>query len=226
MTAFFHLPETATIEQISDDRWISLYKRLQTLATHWVYNAHVNSWYGQENDVAWDIVLVAIERTFEYALNARNNGIAIISLERLSVTIAKNYYRDLLRKEYRLVHFDQDDFSPGGQLSLCNLVDPSEIAFDMLYMDWLFTQIANAVATFPEGTRTALLIDLASRMHFDDVEPTPLQRAFLEVGIRLQDYQHLLPKDAGAKSRHASLVSIAYKRLRKVIGLKQYNSAA
>ena len=63
MTAFFHLPETATIEQISDDRWMFLYKRLQTLATRWVHNAHINSWYGQENDVAWDIVLVAIERT-------------------------------------------------------------------------------------------------------------------------------------------------------------------
>src|SRR5438270_3855031 len=179
MTTFFHLPETATIEQISDDRWMSLYKRLQTLATHWVHNAHINSWYGQENDVAWDIVLVAIERTFEYSLNARNNGIAIISLERLSTRIAKNYYLDLLRKEYRLVHFDQEDSLPGYQFTLCNLVDPSEIAFEMVYTDWLFTQVANAVATFPEGTRTALLIDLASRMHFDDDEYTPLQRAFL-----------------------------------------------
>ena len=226
MTAFFHLPETATIEQISDDRWMSLYKRLQALATHWVYNAHVNSWYGQENDVAWDIVLVAIERTFEYFLNAGNKGIAIISLERLSTRIAKNYYLDLLRKEYRLVHFDQDDSLPGYQASLCNLVDPSEIAFDMVYTDWLFTQIANAVATFPEGTRTALLIDLASRMHFDDAEYTPLQRAFLLAGIRLQDYQNLLPKDPTAKSRFASLLTVAYKRLKSVICSGQYDSAA
>ena len=226
MTAFFHLPDSTTSEQISDDRWISLYKRLRTLASHWVYNAHVNSWNGQENDIAWDIVLVAVERTYEYSLKAKSNNSAIISLERLSIRIAKNYYRDLLRKEYRIVHFDQEDSLPGNRLSLCNVVDPSEVAFDMVYTEWLFTQIANAVVTFPDGTRTALLIDLASRMHFDDAEPTPLQRAFLEVGIRLQDYQHLLPKDAGAKSRHASLLNVAYKRLVKVICLRQYDSVA
>lgn len=225
MNTFLHLPD-ATAKEQSEDSWLSLYNRLQTLATRWVYNAHLNSWCGQEDDVAWDIVLVAIERTFQYSLHARNNDIAIFSLERLSVTIAKNYYRDLLRKEYRLVHFDQEDSSPSYQISLCSLVDPSEIAFDMLYMEWFFTQIANAVIAFPRGTRTALLIDLASRMHFDDAEPTPLQQAFLEVGIRLQDYQRLLPKDAGAKSRHASLVSIAYKRLRKVFCLMQYDSVA
>ena len=217
MTTFFHRPETATVGQISDDCWMSLYKRLRALATHWVYNAHVNSWYGQESDVAWDIVLVAIERTFEYSLKAKNNGIAIFSLERLSIRIARNYYQDLLRKEYRIVHFDQEDSFTGYQASLCNLVDPSEIAFDMVYTDWLFTQIASVVAMFPTGTRTALLIDLANRMDFDDAEPTPLQRAFLLVGIRLQDYQDLLPKDAGAKSRHASLLTVAYKRLAKMI---------
>jgi len=226
MNPFLHLPETATIEQISNDRWMPLYKRLQALAIRWVYNAHINAWYGQENDVAWDIVLVAIERTFEYSLNAKNNGIAIISLERLSITIARNYYRDLLRKENRIVHFDQVIPSSGNPISLYNLVDPSELAFNIVYTGWLFTQIANAVVTFPDGTRTALLIDLASRMHFDDVEPTLLQRAFLDVGIRLQDYQNLLPKDPTAKSRYASLLTVAYKRLKSVICTGQYDSAA
>jgi len=225
MNTFLHLPD-ATAKELSEDCWLSLYNRLQTLATHWVYNAHLNSWCGQEDDVAWDIVLVAIERTFQYSLHARNNGIAIFSLERLSVTIAKNYYRDLLRKEYRLVHFDQEDSSPGYQISLCNLVDPSEIAFDIVYMEWLFTQIANVVVTFPDGTRTALLIDLASRMHFDDAEPTPLQRAFLEVGIQLKDYQGLIPDEPRARSRYASLLSVAYKRLARVISLKRYACVA
>jgi DNA-directed RNA polymerase specialized sigma24 family protein len=225
MSTFLHVTAFKAVKQI-DDPWIPLYKRLQTLTSYWVYNAHVNAWYGQEDDVACDIVLFAVERTYEYSLKAERDGIAILSLEKLSVKIARNYFLDLLRKERRIVHFDQEDSLPGNRVCLSVLVDPSEIAFDMLYMEWFFTQIANAVVTFPDGTRTALLIDLASRMHFDDAEPTPLQLAFLEVGIRLQDYQHLLPKDAGAKSRHASLVSIAYKRLRKVICLMQYDSAA
>jgi hypothetical protein len=210
----------------NDTCWIVLYSLLVPLVKRWVYSSKVYVWAGQESDIVWDIVQVAIQRTFEYALKTLRNGISIISLKRLSITIARNYFLDLLRKDRRIVRFGQEDSLPGNRISLSDLVDPSEIAFDMLYMDWLFTQIANAVVTFPVRTRTALLIDLASRMHFDNAEPTPLQRAFLEVGIRLQDYQHLLPKGAGAKSRHASLVSIAYKRLRIVICLIQCDSVA
>ena len=62
--------------------------------------------------------------------------------------------------------------------------------------------------------RTALLIDLANRMAFD-AQPTALQKAFLEVGIRLQDYQQPPPKDTVGRSRHASNVSLAYKRTRE-----------
>src|SRR6266446_2447828 len=212
-----HHPSTpGTSKLYCDALWITLYPLLLPRVRRWVYSSHLVAWYGQELDIVWDITLVAVLRTFEYALKAERDGIAILSLEKLGVKIARNYFLDLLRKERRIVHFDQEDPLPGYQVNLSDLVDPSEMAFDLLYMDWLFTQIANAVVTFPVRTRTALLIDLASRMHFDDAEPTPLQRAFLEVGIRLQDYQHLLPKDAEAKSRHASLISIAYKRLRIV----------
>src|SRR5258706_8642375 len=210
----------------NDTCWIVLYSLLVPLVKRWVYSSKVYAWAGQESDIAWDIVQVAIQRTFEYALKTLKNGISIISLKHLSITIARNYYRDLLRKERRIVHFDQEDALPGNRVSLSDLVDPSEIAFEMMYMDWLFTQIANAVIAFPRGTRTALLIDLASRMHFDDAEPTPLQRAFLEVGIRLKDYQGLIPDEPRARSRYASLLSVAYKRLARVIGLKQYDSAA
>jgi hypothetical protein len=42
-----------------------------------------------------------------------------------------------------------------------------------------------------------------------------LQKAFLEVGIRLQDYQQPLPKDAVERSRHASNVSLAFARTRE-----------
>lgn len=206
--------------------WTSLFYLLFPLVKRCVFSSKVCSWTGQKYDITCDIVQEAIKRTLEYILKAKSEGITIMSIERLSITIARNYYRDLLRKERRIIHFDQEESLPGNRVSLGDLVDPSEIAFEMMYIDWLFTQIANAVVAFPDRTRTALLIDLASRMHFDNAEPPPLQRAFLEVGIRLQDYQNLLPKDAGAKSRHASLVSIAYKRLRIAICLGQLGSAA
>ncbi|SRR6266699_698322 len=213
-------------ELCSDTCWIVLYSLLLPLVKRWVYSSNICSWLGQEYDIACDIVQEAIKRTFEYVGKAKDDGIEIISLQALSIRIAKNYYQDLRRKEYRIVHFDQEDSSPGNQIGQYNLVDPSELAFNVVYIGWLFTQIAHVVARFPDGTRTALLIDLASRMYFEDGQPTALQLAFLNVGIRLQDYQHLLPRDPGAKSRHASLVSIAYKRLRKVICLIQYDSVA
>jgi hypothetical protein len=63
-------------------------------------------------------------------------------------------------------------------------------------------------------------------MSFEDGQPTALQQAFLDVGIRLQDYQGLLPNDPVAKSRHASLLSLAYKRLAQVICLRRDDLAA
>ncbi|HZU67442.1 MAG TPA: hypothetical protein VFA09_09190 [Ktedonobacteraceae bacterium] len=226
MNSFYHSSQSVTIEQTGDGTWGLLYSKLFPIVNYWVYNAHLNSWYGQESDVAWDIVLFAVGRTFEYALKAQYGGIAIISLERLSMRIARNHFLDRLRKEGRLTRFDQDDCLAGGQIKLDNLVDPAELAFDTMYTSWLFTKIAHVVAGFPAATRNALLIDLASRMSFEDGQPTALQQAFLDVGIRLQDYQGLLPNDPVAKSRHASLLSLAYKRLAQVICLRRDDLAA
>jgi DNA-directed RNA polymerase specialized sigma24 family protein len=226
MNTFCHPYETVTSEQARDNSWSLLYTRLLPIVNHWVYNAHLNSWYGQESDVAWDIVLFAVGRTFEYSLKARYDGVAIISLERLSIRIARNHFLDRVRKESRLTRFDQGDCLAAGQIKLDNLVDPAELAFDTVYTSWLFTKIAHVVAGFPAATRDALLIDLANRMSFEDGQPTALQRAFLDVGIRLQDYQGLLPNDPVAKSRHASLLTLAYKRLVQVLCLRQNDLAA
>src|SRR5260370_1367626 len=78
----------------------------------------------------------------------------------------------------------------------------------------LYVKFSHAVVKFPYKQRTALLIDLANRMDFN-LEPTPLQKAFLGVGIRLQDYQQPLSEDARGRSRHASNTSHAYKRTRE-----------
>ena len=226
MVANFSSPVSVTDDLYGDTRWASLYSLLLPLVKRWVYSSKIYAWIGQEADIVCDIVQVAILRTFEYTLNAQSGGIIVTSLEYLSIKIAKNYYRDLWRKDRRIVRFDQENSSLESQFGLYNEVDPSELALNIVYLSWLFIQIANLVITFPGRTRTALLIDLASRMHFDDAEITPLQQAFLLVGIRLQDYADLLPNDPLAKSRNASLLSLAYKRLAKEIGLDQPDSAA
>ena len=72
---------------------------------------------------------------------------------------------------------------------------------------------------FPAKQRKALLIDLAIHSPID--EPfSPLQCAFSNVGIRLEMYRDLLPRDAVARGRHNALLSLAYKRVKKVVCIR------
>ena len=68
------------------------------------------------------------------------------------------------------------------------------VAVENIFQDTLFVWLAKEIINFPEKQRIALFIDLANLMHFGP-QPTPLQGAFLNVGIKLEDYQQLFPKD-------------------------------
>jgi len=223
MNACLQTPSAFTFELSSDFPWVSLYPMLLSRVKRWVYNSHVFSWNGQENDIVWDIVLTTIKRTFEYTLNAQHDGITIGSLERLSIIIARNYYYDLRRKDYRLLHFDRDGYLQESRSVIHHETDFSEAVLDKVYEEWLFNELAKEIAKFPRKMRTALLIDLARRMEFDEVNsnPTPLQQAFLEVGIRLQEYQFLLPIDPIGRARHSSLVSLGYKRIATLFSVQK-----
>jgi len=198
-------------EQSYDALWLPLYLLLLPLAKSWVYSAHINSWYGQENDIAWDIVLVAIQRTYEYNLKAQDENIPIGSFQRLSIRIAKNYFQDLRRKDSRLLPLNRDDCSQVVYM-IHDDVNVSETILDRVYEEWLFEEIAKEIASYPIKLRTAMLIDIARRMEFN-VQPTPLQAAFLKVGIQLRDFENLLPQDPIMRSRHSSLVSLGYRKL-------------
>ncbi len=216
-------PISVTSELSYDSLWITLYSLLLPLVKRWVYASNVLSWNGQETDIAWDIVLTAIKRTFEYVLKAQREGTCIASLERLSIVIAKNCYRDLRRKDCRLLRIDRDSYSQEKSMTIRDEADLSEAVLDKVYEEWLFNELAKEIAKFPRKMRTALLIDLARRMEFDEVNsnPTPLQQAFLEVGIRLQEYQHLLPIDVIGRARHSSLVSLGYKRIATLFSVQK-----
>lgn len=224
MDTCLQLPTSVADELNSDTIWDTLYPLLLPLAKRWVYASNVISWIGQESDVAWDIVLMSIKRTFEYILKAQRENIPIASLERLSIVIAKHYYLDLRRKDSRLLHFDRDGYSQVERSIHHEEVDIAEAVLDKIHEEWLFSELAREIVMFPRKLKTALLIDLASRMAFNESNsnPTPLQRAFLEVGIQLQDYQHLLPEDPIARTRHSSLVSLAYKRIAMLVRIWQF----
>jgi DNA-directed RNA polymerase specialized sigma24 family protein len=192
--------------------WITLYPLLLPLAKRWVYAAHIYSWAGQENDIAWDIVLVTIQRTYEYNLKAQDGNIPIASFQRLSIRIAKNYFQDLRRKDSRIQPFNRDGCSQ-IENTIHDETNIAEVILDKVYEEWLFEEIAKKVAKFPPKLRTAMLIDIARHMDFD-TQPTALQAAFLKVGIQLREYENLLPQEPILRSRHASLVSLGYKQLK------------
>jgi hypothetical protein len=220
MNTAIQTPDAVTGE-LTDTLWVTLYLLLLPLAKRWVYASNTFFWIGQENDIAWDIVLVTVQRTYEYSLKAQRENIPIASIQRLSITIAKNYFQDLRRKDSRLQPFNRDGYSQ-VEYAIHDEIDSAEAVLDKVHEEWLFHELAKEIATYPPKLRLAMLIDIAMRMDFDS-QPTPLQAAFLEVGIQLQDFEDLLPKDPIMRSRHASLVSLGYRKLAMSFRTREYS---
>ena len=192
--------------------WIDLISALRPRVRHIVYAARIAYWYGQEEDIVEDIVQETACRIIERDRQVeRGEVLPVYALERIMVVIARNYGIDLWRRDRRLQHASSDD-SPVISVIKRDRSSPLEIATNHVYQEELFMKLAHEVARFPPKQRRALLIDLANRMHFD-LEPTPLQQAFLAEGIDLQTYQQPLPSDPTERSRLSSLKSIAYKRV-------------
>lgn len=76
--------------------------------------------------------------------------------------------------------------------------------------------LADEIVNFPDQERRALLVDLASRLQGDPYW-WHVQQAFLEVGIQIQDYRELLPRDAEAYRWHTTSLDHAYKRVQKLL---------
>lgn len=211
--------DTILDEQSHESLWLPLYLLLLSLAKRWVYAAHIYSWTGQENDIAWDIVLVTIQRTYEYNLKAQDENVPIRSFQQLSIRIARNYFQDLRRKDNRLQPFNRDGCSQ-VEFTIHDEINIADEILDRVYEEWLFEEIAREIASYPIKLRTAMLIDIARRMDFD-AQPTPLQAAFLAEGIQLRDYKNELPQDPTMRSRHSSLVSLGYRKLSIVFASRE-----
>src|SRR5258706_395011 len=143
---------------ISDDeRWTELYHRLRPLAKVWAYSAGVATWKGQENDIAEDIVQVALLKIFQYFNSCRANGTAIGSLEHLSLVIAKHSFLDMRRRELRFQRLSYSTNVPSEQISLERLTDPSQEAEEKLYEEWLLAASATTITAFSTKLRAAIL---------------------------------------------------------------------
>jgi len=208
------LSNTDDHQLAQDQIWSQLYCTLRPYILNWVYCSGVPSWHGQENDIADDILQEAIIRTHRYAQQVES-GISdpIYSITCFSRAVAHNHFRDLRRRDLRLVRFPVYSSVDAPFMIMDECTDPSEIALDALSHKALLGMLARIIASFPYKQRTALLIDLANRADFSD-EYDLLQAAFLEAGVKLCDYRCVLPVNPSERGRHAALLSTAYKRLR------------
>ena len=204
---------------IDEQAWYDLYFWLLPLVEIWVRNARVSAWLGQYEEVAQDITLEAITRTFHYYQRSHSGTLPPIgSLHALCKVIARNYFRDLRKKDWYLVRPAQEnnEYSLRDIFSSANGVDASEIALDHLLLDAVMTMVAHVVVKFPPGQKTALLADLA---RLSDLEggTTRLEQALADVGVKLSDYRRPQFTDPTARGRDAALRSIAYKRLKREV---------
>jgi DNA-directed RNA polymerase specialized sigma24 family protein len=204
----------------SDHVWCELYTTLRPYILGWVYSSGVSSWHGQENDIVDDILQEAVIRTLKYTKLAESGTcLPIHSMTCFGRTVAHNHFRDLRRRELRLIRpTSQDGNETMFVLSQDEEVDPADIALDRLMRISLLIVLARIIVDFPLKQRTALLIDLANHADLSE-EHSHLQAAFLEVGINLHDYKCVLSSDPLERSRHAASLSMAYKRLKQTFNL-------
>jgi len=213
MVTTVHAREALQYDLGNDVEWIASYHKILSVARHFVYRYRIPCWYGQEEDLAEDVAQEAVRRMIERIQKAvRGEAVPIHSVEHMLVMIARNYILDLRRREYRVTRLSSHCATHAMEIRASDGESMTETATEHVYHEWLFLQLAREIARLPCKQRRAILIDLANRMSFN-MEPTPLQAAFLSLEIDLRDYQQLLPENSVERARHASLVSLAYKRI-------------
>ncbi len=182
----------------------------------------VSDWRGQEEDLAWDIVQESIRKVIEYMKKTDyKTHKNVHSLDGLLITTIWNYSTDLYRSEKKLRRETSGSFEEFCFEAASDEASFSDVATENVYRERLFCSLARAIVRFPRKQRLAVLADLASRMSFRGA-PTILQRAFLNEGINLKEYQSLQIESTKQKNRNAALLNYAYKRLKNLIEVKEY----
>ncbi len=206
---------TTQRQNLKDDLvWMELYTSLAPSVKKRVYNVNLQSWRGQEYDLAADVIQDAVLRTFLQTQKAQRGEVPpVLSLFHFSKKVTTNRLYDVVRKDSRLIR-PSSDIALQEKLIADNWIDPTEDVLSDIDNASLFTLIARIIGDFPTKQRTALLIDLANLSPVDD---GPLQQAFEKMGIQLDVYRDLLPHSSVERSRHSASLCIAYKRLRKAV---------
>jgi len=196
--------------------WYDLYNWLKPFVLNWIRHYDLPFWAGQEQEIAEDILQETSMRILRYMHQSElDGGRPIEFLDNFCITVAHNCLRDLRRRQYKLTRLSAlSETREWHKQDVADSDDPSELALTHLMSRDTLMGLARIIVDFPPGQRRAILIDLAQYSDFDE-EVGPLHLIFREFGINLCEYKLARPLDAVARSRHASLLSIAYKRLKQ-----------
>ena len=196
--------------------WDELRNWLKPFVLSWIHYYNLPLWLGQEMEIAEDILQETLLRVITYIRSSElHSSRPIEFLDNFCITVAHNCVRDLRRRQHKLTHLSSLSEAMERFPLLCEVPDdPVELALLHLMSRDTLISLAHIIVDFPAGQRRAILIDLAQYSDFDE-ESGPLHVIFLEMGINLYEYKLAAPQDSIARSRHASLLSIAYKRLKQ-----------
>lgn len=119
------------------------------------------------------------------------------------------------------MRFPQDRSLSDVQTSMNEREHVLEVATENAYHEALFAVIASEIIQFPPKQQQALLIHIAqeeSRVG----QSSLLQKAFLKEGIHLQYYRQVVLWNRKERSRQASLLNHARKRITKLPEVRKY----
>lgn len=208
--------------QLSSYNWHLLNNHLTIAVSQWVRSANLLAWKAQREEIIDDIVQETMMKVLKRIYQGESGELSpVYSVEGLSIRVAHNVFIDMLRRDRRLVPLASDNWSDATYDIPDDGDDYSEVAVDNVYNASLFTRVALAIQSFPPKLRTAIIIDLVSRMAFDG-EITSLQQALLNAGIDLEEFRSQRSSDPVMKSRQSSLASLGYKKISTLGCIQEY----
>lgn len=221
----------ASDSHLSDKDWEQLQSQIHTYVTGLVRSARHPVWRGQQNDVAWDITGASLLKLVMRIQSAEaGKSPRIDCVHSFSKVVAYRCFIDEIRKSRYILwpwaNSEDDPYEIGLWITPSDAtLDPAELAIENLSNEEIISDVADKITQIPLKQKNALLIDLAWMCAFDEVV-TPLPCILLKRGIHLQDYRTPIPKDRVIHSQHASLLTLAYKRLATFYNRPQPPTAA
>jgi DNA-directed RNA polymerase specialized sigma24 family protein len=205
-------------EREPDDElvWSCLRAWLLPLVSAWIYSSHIIIWYGQQREIAEEIVQETVMRTFECVRRSRQNeGPPIIHLRAFSRTIARNLFMDRVRKERLLIRpaFADDIYEMYSARH--GMQNAAELAVEHLIDEEAIINAVKSIVKFPDKRRAALLTELAKAIDLAG-PPSLLEKELAKQGIQLRDYARPRPDNPAARSRQAALLWYALRALQRL----------